>query len=42
VCVGVGGGLKQISIAGPLNGGKCHKLSTKTVDYYTLQYKVVM
>jgi len=48
--VGGGGrqlGLKQINIADPPNGGKCQKLSTKTVrdvvlDYYTIQCKVVM
>jgi len=54
VCVCRGGGrerrqlgLKQINIADPPNGGKCQKLSTKTVrdvvlDYYTIQCKVVM
>jgi len=45
VCVW--GGAAGFNIADPPNGGKCQKLSTKTVrdvvlDFYTIQCKVVM
>jgi len=47
MCVKLAFLMLKVGVADPLNGGKCQKLSTKTVrdvvlDYYTIQYKVVM